>query len=73
MQPESQTDHVALLALMMVGVLTKRLMETGQLDSETAHHLHRLVSSVRSHAKNSGLNDLDVLFGNVDKALATAK
>ena len=71
MQPESSTDHVALLSLMMVGVLAKRLVEVGQLDVATAQHLHKLVSGVRTHAKASGLTDLNVLFDNVDNALVT--
>lgn len=71
MQPESPTDHVALLSLMMVGVLAKRLVEVGQLDMATAQHLHKLVAGVRTHAKASGLEDLNVLFDNVDRALVT--
>lgn len=69
MQPKDQTDHIAILSLMMVGVLTKRLNELGQLDAETSRHLHRLVKSVRGHAKLSGIDDLNVLFDNIDKAL----
>jgi len=69
MQPENQTDHIALLSLMMVGVLTKRLLEVGQLDAATARHLHMLVTSVRKHAGTRGLKDLDILFDNVDRAL----
>ena len=69
MQPASQTDHIALLSLMLVGMLIKRLEEVGQLDDATAHNIHRLVGSVRIHAKNSGLTDLNVLFDNIDRAL----
>ena len=70
MELKDQTDHVALLSLMIVGVLTKRLIEVGQLDSETASHIHRLVQGVRVHARNAGMTDLNVLFDNIDQALA---
>ena len=69
MQPESQTDHIALLSLMLVGTLIKRLEEVGQLDDATAHQIHRLVDTVRIHAKSSGLTDLKILFDNIDRAL----
>lgn len=69
MEPVNQTDHIAVLSLMMVGVLTKRLKETGQLDTDTSRHLHQLVQSVRSHAKTTGIDDLNTLFDNIDKAL----
>ena len=69
MQPENQTDHIALLALMLVGMLIKRLEEVGQLDDATAHHIHRLVGTVRIHAKNAGLSDLNILFDNIDRSL----
>ena len=71
MHPENQTDHIALLALMLVGLLIKRLEEVGQLDDATAHHIHRLVGAVRIHAKNAGLNDLNIMFDNIDRALGT--
>lgn len=70
MQPENQTDHIAILSLMMVGQLTKRMKELGQLDEETANHLHRLVQSVRGHAKSRGIEDLNILFDNIDKAMS---
>lgn len=70
MQPKSQTDHIAILSLMMVGVLTKRLNDLGQLDDDTAKHLNRLVKSVREHASTSGIDDLNVLFDNINKALS---
>lgn len=70
MQPVDQTDHIAILSLMMVGVLTKRMKELGQLDDETEKHLHGLVRSVREHARKSGIEDLNVLFHNIDKALS---
>lgn len=70
MEPKTATDHIAILSLMMVGVLTKRLDETGALDDATAAHLHKLVQSVGHHARAAGLSDLDVLFANVDKALS---
>ena len=73
MELKNQSDHVALLSLMLVGVLTKRLTETGQLDDETAGQIHRLVQGVRIHARHAGLEDLDVLFDNVDRALERQK
>ncbi len=73
MELKDQTDHIALLSLMMVGVLTKRLVEVGQLDKETAEHLRKLVQGVRIHAKNVGLTDLKILFDNIDNSLATTK
>jgi hypothetical protein len=69
MQPDTQTDHVALLALMIAGTLIKRLDEIGQLDETTARHLHKLVMGVRVHAKTSGLADLNNLFNSIDRAL----
>jgi len=69
MDLKDQTDHVALLSLMIVGVLTKRLIDVGQLDAETASHIHRLVQGVRVHAKNAGMTDLNILFDNIDNAL----
>jgi hypothetical protein len=54
---------------MLAGVLTKRLVETGQLDDRTAEHIHRLVQGVRIHARNADLTDLDVLFDNIDHSL----
>ena len=69
MQPQNQTDHIAYLSLMMVGVLTKRMKELGQLDDDTASHLHKLVKSVRTHAASSGVDDLNALFDNIDKSL----
>jgi hypothetical protein len=69
MEPVDQTDHIAILSVMMVGLLAKRMKELGQLDDATASHLHRLVNSVRVHAKASGIEDLDVLFANLDRAL----
>ena len=70
MQPTNETDHIAILSLMMVGVLTKRMKELGHLDTETSTHLHRLVKSVGNHAKLSGIEDIKILFDNIDKALA---
>ena len=69
MQPKDQTDHIAILSLMMVGLLARRMKELGQLDEATAAHLHRLVKSVQVHARTSGIADLDVLFDNIDRAL----
>ena len=69
MQLENQTDHIAILSLMMVGVLAKRLGELGQLDEGTARQLHQLVTGVRTHARNAGLKDLNILFDNIDRTL----
>ena len=69
MQPENQTDHIALLALMICGVLVKRLDEVGQLDENTARRLHHLVTAVRAHAKAHDLDDLNILFDNIDPGL----
>lgn len=69
MQVESQTDHIAMLTLMMVGVLIKRLDDVGQLDDGTKHQLHKLVATVRIHAENAGHDDLHILFANIDRAL----
>jgi hypothetical protein len=55
---------------MMVGLLARRMKELGHLDQDTANHLHRLVKTVRAHARGSGIDDLNVLFDNVDKALS---
>jgi hypothetical protein len=70
MELKDQADHIALLALMIVGVLTRRLIEVNQLDRDTADQIHRLVQGVRVHAKSSGLTDLNVLFDNLDRTLA---
>jgi hypothetical protein len=70
MQLNNQTDHIAILALMMAGILIKRLDQTGHLDEPTAEHLHRLVLGVRAHAKHAGLTDLNVLFDNIDNSLS---
>ena len=70
MELKNQADHVAILSLMMVGVLTKRLIEVGQMDKATAAHLHKLVLGVRTHAKSVGLNDLNTLFDNIDEKLS---
>lgn len=73
MRLENQSDHVALLALMLVGTLTRRLVEIGQLDDRTAEHIHRLVQGVRIHAKHASLTDLDVLFDNIENSLETRR
>lgn len=69
MELKDNTDHIAILALMMSGVLVKRLNELGQLDDATAEQIHKLVNGVRTHAKHSGLSDLKILFDNIDNAL----
>jgi hypothetical protein len=69
MQLKDQADHIALLSLMIVGQLTKQLIDIDQLDKETAENIHRLVQGVRIHAKNAGLADLNVLFDNIDRML----
>jgi hypothetical protein len=73
MELKDQTDHIALLSLMITGVLTKRLVETGQLDQQTAEHVHRLVQGVRIHSTNAGLTDLNVLFDNIDAVLVARR
>ena len=70
MELKNQTNHIAILALMMVGMLIKRLNDLGQLDETTVHHLQMLVQGVRVHAKNAGLADLNILFDNIDKSLS---
>jgi hypothetical protein len=70
MNPENQTDHIALLALTMAGVLAKRLNDLGQLDEATSRHLQQLVKGVRTHARSRNLTDLNVLFDNIDDALS---
>lgn len=70
MELKNQADHIAILSLMMVGVLTKRLIDVGQLDQATARHLHKLVVGVRTHAKAVGLTDLNILFDNIDEKLS---
>jgi len=69
-QPTNPTDHIALLSLMMVGVLARRLNDLGQLDDDTRRHLRRLVDGVRTHADNRGLDDLKVLLDNMEKSVA---
>ena len=69
MQPETPTDHIALLALMICGTLIKRMNELGQIDEATAHRLHRLILSVRTHAESHDVHDLRILFENIDLSL----
>lgn len=71
MELKDNTDHIAILALMMVGVLTRRLTDLGQLDDATARQLHKLVRGVRTHAQHSGISDLEILFDNIDRALGS--
>jgi hypothetical protein len=73
MKLENQSDHIALLSLMLAGALTKRLVEIGQLDNRTSEHIHRLVQGVRIHAKHASLTDLDVLFDNIENSLETRR
>ncbi|MDB5719814.1 MAG: hypothetical protein JWP15_432 [Alphaproteobacteria bacterium] len=70
MKLENQTDHVAILALMIAGVLMKRLDELGEIDDATAKQLHHLVGGVRRHATHFALDDLNVLFDNIDRSLS---
>jgi hypothetical protein len=70
MQPRDQADHIAILSLMMVGLLARRMKDLGHLDQDTSNHLHRLVKTVRAHARASGIDDLNVLFDNIDKSLS---
>lgn len=73
MELKNETDHIAILSLMMVGLLTRRLIEVGQLDKTSAEQLHKLVAGVRTHAKSIGLTDLNILFDNIDKQLSEHK
>ena len=70
MEPQNPTDHIAILSLMMVGVLTKRLKDLDQLDDETSRHLHKLVQSVHKHASSLGIEQLNTLFDNIDRSLS---
>jgi hypothetical protein len=70
MQPSNSTDHIALLSLMLVGLLARRLAELGQLDERTRNHMRRLVDGVRLHADNRGLDDLKVLLDNMESSVA---
>lgn len=72
MQPTNQTDHIALLSLMICGTLIKRLNELEQLDLSTVQRLHDLVQTVRIHAESHDLHDLRILFENIDRALGAA-
>jgi hypothetical protein len=69
MELKSQSDHIALLALMVVGVLTERLADLGHLDDNTADHIRRMVQGVRIHARNAGLADINVLLDNLERGL----
>lgn len=73
MELKNQADHMAILSLMMVGVLTKRLIDVGQMDKVTAEHLHKLVQGVRIHAKSVGVTDLNSLFDSIDTKLAEVR
>lgn len=71
MVPTDVTDHIALLSIMMVRVLARRLNELGQLDEATRKQLRRLVESVRTHAANRGLlEELETLFQNLEKSVS---
>jgi hypothetical protein len=72
MQIDKPTDNVAILALMMAGVLTERLVELGQLDEATKRRLHHLVAAVRTHSHLSGGDELDDLFNQIEKKLDLA-
>jgi hypothetical protein len=69
MELANQSDHIAMLALMISGVLIQRLNQLGQLDETTARQLHQLTAGVRTHAKSRGLTDLNILFDNIDRAM----
>ena len=47
---------------MICGMLIKRLDELGHLDDATARRLHRLVETVRTHAKRHNAADLKILL-----------
>jgi hypothetical protein len=69
MELRDNTDHIAILSLMIVGVMTKRLNELGHIDESTAAKLHKQVRGVRLHAQSAGISDLEILFDNIDNAL----
>jgi hypothetical protein len=71
MQIKTPFEHVALLSLMMVKILTKRLQELDQLDKATITHLHHLVVTVKAHADFGGGHELDVLLGELERDLRT--
>ena len=54
MEPKNQTDHIALLSLMIVGVLTKRLIEVNQLDTETKEQSSTFVAYLAAKQPPSG-------------------
>lgn len=70
MEPQNATDHIAMLALMLVGVLLERLDDLGELDDATTRRVHHLVKAVRVHARGAGLKDLNILFDNIDEKLS---
>jgi hypothetical protein len=69
MQLDKETDDIAILALMMVGVVVERLNEIGQLDPKTTRHLHHLVKSARTHAQFQSGHELDNLFNRIEDKL----
>ena len=68
MQIENQTDHIALLALMISGTLVKRMNALDLLDEDTKNHLHKLVNGVRVHAEHRDIQDLQALFANLERS-----
>lgn len=69
MVPDNATDHLALLSIMMVRVLASRLNDLGQLDEPTRKQLRKLVEGVRTHADRRGLQEMSILFDNLDKSV----
>lgn len=67
MEVQTPTDHIALLSLMMVRVLCRRMQELGLLDDKTRRHIIRLVKGVQSHAEHENVN-ISVLLDNLVKA-----
>lgn len=68
MKIKNQTDHIALLALMMSGTIVKRMNELDLLDDGTKNHLHKLVNGVRVHAEHRDIQDLQALFCNLERS-----
>lgn len=67
MEPQTPTDHIALMSLMMVRILCRRMHELGLLDQETRRHIVRLAKVMRSHAETEKV-DISVLLDNLIKA-----
>jgi len=67
MEPQTPTDHIALMALMMVRILCRRMNDLGLLDIDTRRHIVGLAKVMRSHAESEKV-DISVLLDNLIKA-----